>query len=114
MNTSGLSGDGVSGEVLLQQLWVTNSVGMVAALRTGIVGSFLPFQFSTWSIQVPPQQKLLRGPTVRYLLSSRDVYLPKSTAHLGGVCISSPRQGLSFWEEAVNGAVSVFVPGALP
>ena len=101
---------------MLQQLGVTSSVGAAAALRTGIVGCFLPFHSSIWSIQVPPppQHKLLHGPTVRYLFFARDVYLPEPTAHVAGVCTSSPKGCLSFWEEAANGAVNVFVPEHCP
>lgn len=88
----------------------------------------LPSELALWAVSflfilppgasrctpAPSQHKLLYGPTVRYLFFTRDVYLPGPTAHLAGVFTSSPKGGLSFCEEAANGAVSVLVPGALP
>lgn len=97
MNTSGLSGDGVSGEVLFQQLWVTSSVGAAAALRTGIVGCFLPFHSSTWSIQVHPRPLPAQAPVWAHskvpFLHSRCVP-PRANSSPGWCLHFQPQGGL--------------------
>lgn len=111
---SGLSGDRVSGEVLLQQLWVTSSVGAALPSELALWAvSFLSILPPGASRCLPPAQAPAWTHSKVPSLRSRCVP-PKITTHLAGVCTSAPRGALSFPEEAANGAKSAYVPLALP